>query len=526
MKVRTASVGTVLVVDDDEAFRLLSREALEQEGFAVAEAADGHEALARLAEGPVDLVLLDVIMPRLDGFATLEQIRATPDGAELPVIMLTGIQDIDSIHRAYESGATDFLTKPTNWRILCQRVRYALRASRAAEELRRAREQALEIARLRSELVGNLSHEILTPLNGVTGMAQLLLDTSLDEGQRECVDSIVTSAQSLLRIASDILDVARMDSGRFALAEGPLDLREVLSAVQRTFGPGLERRGIGFGLSCDDHVPVRLLGDRLRLLKLLSILVDNAQRFTEEGEVKLEVSSSDADGDHVDLSLRVADTGIGIPADKQPLIFELFSQVDGSTTRSRDGLGLGLPLAARLARLMGGSIGVESAPGVGSAFTLTVRLRRAAQPKRGASGAGDEAAAHLRVLLAEDHPVNRRLVERLLERRGHRVHAVVNGREAVEAVRQGGEFDLVLMDIQMPEMDGFAATRAIRALSAPAAARLPIIALTAYAVDGFEQRCTSAGMNAFATKPVDTRHLFDLIDAEVSRARRTTLQPA
>lgn len=393
---------SVLIVDDDRMIRIVAREALESAGWTVEEAVNGRDAVTAFQRIHPDIVLLDVMMPELDGFAACKAIRQLPDGAHTPVLIMTGLTDYDSIAQAYEAGATDFVTKPLHGLLLTHRIRYIVQSNRISQELRtsqaslaQARDAALEGTRLKSEFLATVSHELRTPMNGILGMTDLLRDTSLTSEQRDYADTIRASGEILLSTINDILDFSKIESGHFPLHHVDFDLSRLLDDVVGVFAERAQRNGITLLSSVHAQVPTALRGDRHRLHQVLSNLLGNAVKFTEQGEITVGVNMEERrngrdplrDGTpvapmpgskHADrivlLHFSVADTGIGIAREAHARIFQPFGQADGSNTRKYGGAGLGLAICKQLLELMGGVIGVESEPGRGSVFHFTVPL--------------------------------------------------------------------------------------------------------------------------------------------------------
>jgi two-component system sensor histidine kinase/response regulator len=437
------------------------------------------------------------------------------DGSIVWVELFISLQRDEADHPAYSIGIVQDITE----------------RKQLDRELRQAKEVAEAANRAKDEFLANVSHEIRTPMNAILGMTELVLEGELTGGQRECLSTAKSAADNLLGIINDLLDFAKIEAGKLELDPADFSLRAVVEDTVRALDVRAHKKGLGLSWTVQPDVPDALLGDAGRLRQVLLNLVGNAIKFTDKGEVVIRVEialdSPRYEAERTCLRFIVSDTGIGIPPEKRERIFRAFEQEDTSTTRKYGGTGLGLTIAAQLVELMEGEITVDSEPGRGSTFTFEANFGR--QPK-----AAEHRAARprgpmlldrqtLSILAAEDDEFSGQLLEQLLTRRGHKVRLATKGTEALRLAKEGG-FDVMLLDVHMPEMDGFQVVQAIRASELATGGHLPIIALTARSRKEDREKCLAAGMDDFLTKPIAAANLWAAIERVVPPHERGEFQ--
>ncbi|MDP6513899.1 MAG: ATP-binding protein, partial [SAR202 cluster bacterium] len=404
-------------------------------------------------------------------------------------------------------------------------------AKRASDELQRAKDVAEAASSAKSEFLANMSHEIRTPLNAISGFTQLMTgDAEFPDKQRNYLNMVSQSAESLSQIVNDILDFSKIEAGKLDFEEAPFDLRTLVVQTVAMFSLKAKEKGLKLNSTIDDNIENTLTGDPGRLGQVLVNLIGNAIKFTDQGSVTLDVRTDVRSDSEISLRFSVTDTGVGIPQDRQDAIFDAFSQADSSTTRNYGGTGLGLTIATQLVRHMGGRIWLESQTGVGSKFQFTANFRLIDEtlttpPSESEQGSKALSEDHnsrpgasfnsMKVLLVEDNDLNQMLASEILELNGYEVVVAENGRRALQLIDEIA-FDLVLMDIHMPVLDGYQATRAIRESEVITETHIPIIAMTANAMDGDEQKCHEAGMDGFIAKPFRPDRLVSVVKKALS----------
>jgi signal transduction histidine kinase len=556
LKMKAKSAIKILMVDDRVENLFALEVVLSNENYTCVKASSGGEALKILShETGFALILMDVQMPDLDGFETVELIRQIEKLKHIPIIFLTANMDTAvNIFKGYKSGAVDYMVKPLSSEILKAKVAVFVDLhkktnellaqkkqmktlnsdvtyqKRIAAELKEAKEVAesatliaeeaknkAEIAtqtaenamKAKQQFLSNMSHEIRTPMNAIIGFTQVVLKTDLTAKQKEYLTAIKISGDSLIVIINDILDLAKVDAGKMTFEHTPFKLELSLSVIIHLFETKIQEKNLVLVKEYDTKIPEVLIGDPVRLHQIILNLVGNAVKFTSEGKITVSVRLISEDEEKVTLEFAVTDTGIGIQENEIGKIFDNFQQATTGTSRLFGGTGLGLAIAKQLVELQGGSISVKSKVEEGSTFCFILNFQKTHSEIVSESKTEElnKEIKNIRVLVAEDIPLNQLLMKTILDEYGFEHDIAENGKIAIEKL-QSIPFDIILMDLQMPEMNGFEATEYIRKTMN---SEIPIIALTANVTTADLAKCNAVGMNDYISKPVDERLLYGKI---------------
>ena len=521
-------MSKILIVDDVQLNLDVMKQILSANGYQIATAINGKSAIAKAKAHKFDLILLDVVLPDLDGFEVCAHLKSNPQTHEIPIIFLTAKKEKDSIVKGFNLGAVDYISKPFIKEELLARVNHHLTLRKYQEELIRSKETAEATAKAKAIFLANISHEIRTPMNGIIGVIDILKRTQLTEEQHEYIDIIGISGENLLMIINDVLDFSKIEAGQITFEHIRFNLWNEINEVVKIHRYKAVEKKLDLSFKIDPDVPQLLIGDPLRLKQVLINLCNNAIKFTAEGYVHVVVKLVSRNECAVRLYFEVQDTGIGISPENQLKLFKSFSQAETSTTRKFGGTGLGLAISKNLVHLMGGEIGIISDEGKGATFYFEGEFGIAGEDLSVAETQElEESVRHnkrMRILLAEDNVINQKVAILNLQKLGHSVTVAADGKQAVETFIKESP-DVIFMDVQMPRMDGVEATGKIREWekSNNITNRVPIVAMTADTLKSDKDLFIAAGMDDYLSKPFTVSELIQLFDRILKLMEQKTI---
>jgi len=501
--------NSVLIVDDENS-NIISLTHILGSEYTVFTVKNGQTALKVAEKQQPDVILLDIIMPEMDGYDVIAALKSSETTKNIPVIFITGLSNAIDEEKGLSLGAADYIGKPFSPAIVKLRVLNQINQINLTR-LIVEKETAEKTSRQRSEFLSRMSHEMRTPMNAITGMTNLARNTSSEEKRDDMLEKINSASGQLLKLIDDVLDMSDIEDGKLRLECSEFSFAVMIRDILNNANPDVKKKQQSLAADIDPSIPDTLMGDERRLTQIIMNLLSNAIKFSpEQGLIQINAFVNEVDADSLTLQIEVIDNGIGMSPEQLEKLFIPFEQADGGIDRKFGGAGLGLAIARYIVDLMGGEIWVESEPGKGSSFIFTVKTQVKALETK------DEALVSLdgkKLLLVEDVEINREIVLAILEDTGLEIVCVENGQEAVEAFSSDpDQYDIILMDINMPVMNGVEATRRIRALDAPKGAQVPIIAMTANVLMSEVETYLADGMNDHIGKPVDFDKLLSKLN--------------
>lgn len=536
----------VLIIDDDELLAALNNLVLKQAGMTTKVIHDPLDTLDHLDNFKPDLILMDIFMPQCSGTELARIIRQEERYAGIPIVFLSTESDRQEQMAAMEFGGDDFLSKPVTPERLVASV--TIRAKRAVDantvakkleaiagelkaktiELDNALISARSSEALKSKLIATMSHEVRSPINGMMGILERLIESPLNPSQKEQAEIVLSSTESLLRILNDTLDFSKLEAGKMILEKTDFSLEMVTREVQQLFHDTAIKKGVIINRSVDESIPATISGDPLRLKQILINLTNNAIKFTDKGNIHISVKRQNSADDLLLLRFEVKDSGSGMTPSQQEKIFKEYSQADESTSRTHGGTGLGLSICEKLVKMMNGEIGVRSHPGKGSTFWFTAEFRTRHPDDITGSSAPDQQDlvtnfehSNSRALIADDNEVNIMVIVSCLKKLGITVETATNGDEAVKMAQQNS-YHIIFMDCHMPVLDGYRATGKIRAYEqSNDRPHTPIIATTGNTFDSDIEKCLDAGMDDYLAKPIRSKSLMRVLKKWLDDEKQT-----
>jgi signal transduction histidine kinase/HPt (histidine-containing phosphotransfer) domain-containing protein len=515
--------ASLLIIDDEPNNFDSIQSLLEGEDYIFHYASSGRRAIDRLDRLQPDAILLDLMMPDMDGIEVCRLIKASLQWQSIPIIMVTALTEKKDLARCFAAGADDFISKPVSRIELTARLSSMLRIKRQYDNLQLAKEKSELATKAKADFLAVMSHEIRTPINGILGATQLLATTKLTPEQQKYLRTAEVSSEILLTVVNDILDFSKIDAGKLTLEQNSIDLQILIQDVCESIATSAKAKNLQIDRRVAANIPKYILGDITRLRQILLNLVNNAIKFTEKGKVTISATVTPQQSiasDEVEILFTVCDTGIGIETDEIAKLFQAFSQANTSTTRKYGGTGLGLAICSRLIELMEGKIWVESQVGVGTIVYFTIGTKITEIPPDESTllscklNLNPEGQLPLNILLAEDNQINQELAIAMFAKMGYQLTVVANGIEALEALEKQ-PYDLLFADLNMPKMDGLKLAKFLTKnwLDLGVPYHCPkIIAMTASVLDGDRELCLEAGMDDYITKPILINTLQKSID--------------
>jgi len=522
------STTKILIVDDVQLNLDLMKEILSEKGYMIATAINGKSAIAKTKAHKFDLILLDIVLPDIDGFEICSYLKSNPSTQDIPIIFLTAKKENDTITKGFQLGAVDYIPKPFSKEELLARVNLHITLRRTQEEIIKSKDMALAAAKAKAIFLANISHEIRTPMNGIIGMIDILKRTPLTPQQLEYLEIIGISGENLLMIINDVLDFSKIEAGQITFEHIRFNLSDEVSEVIKILRYKAIQKNLELSFEIDENVPQLLVGDPLRLKQVLINLCNNSIKFTSEGYVHVKVGLNELNDCNAYLHFEIQDTGIGISPENQAKLFKSFAQAEASTTRKFGGTGLGLAISKNLVELMNGKIGIISEEGKGAIFhfdaEFSIPLEEFSEEESQKMEESFNAEKKLKILLAEDNVINQKVAILNLEKLGHSVITVESGTQAIEKFISDSP-DVIFMDIQMPEMDGVEATKRIRELEKKneVSFRIPIVAMTANTLKSDKEIFITSGMDDYLTKPFNVSDLIRVLNRVHKQIERKNL---